>query len=309
VREGPAVRVARSALREARLAPAPFSPYNRRRRTRECPLRAARCDHRRPLRSRVADRGRGAAQGATVGSIPARERALAPEVMEGATMRWSRIALALLALGIPVSLLAAEAPSTASHSTRDRPRRDKVELCHCSRGSSTQCHTLTVGAPAVRAHLAHGDTIGPCAGAGRETACCLPSGCEERVAPALCRRMGGAPFGLCATCGEVICPDSRCIGAVGSCAEAHPTPGCDSLYCCEQICRENPYCCDIAWDDQCADTRCRITLDQSPCCTPDGSCGNTSSSMCIGSGGGRVATCSGDSDGDGVDDACACTWP
>ncbi len=31
----------------------------------------------------------------------------------------------------------------------------KVTLCH-------KGHTITVGAPAVRAHLAHGDTLGPC---------------------------------------------------------------------------------------------------------------------------------------------------
>ena len=34
-------------------------------------------------------------------------------------------------------------------------KQDKVTLCH--RG-----HTITVAEPALKAHLAHGDTIGPC---------------------------------------------------------------------------------------------------------------------------------------------------
>ena len=36
-----------------------------------------------------------------------------------------------------------------------KPDKDKVTLCH--RG-----HTITVADSALRAHLAHGDTIGPC---------------------------------------------------------------------------------------------------------------------------------------------------
>ena len=36
-----------------------------------------------------------------------------------------------------------------------KPDKDKVTLCH--RG-----HTITVADSALQAHLAHGDTIGPC---------------------------------------------------------------------------------------------------------------------------------------------------
>jgi hypothetical protein len=35
--------------------------------------------------------------------------------------------------------------------------QEKVTICH-------KGHTITVGAPAVKAHLKHGDSIGPCYG-------------------------------------------------------------------------------------------------------------------------------------------------
>jgi hypothetical protein len=38
----------------------------------------------------------------------------------------------------------------------------KVTLCHIPPGNPANAHTITVGAPAVPAHLAHGDTLGPC---------------------------------------------------------------------------------------------------------------------------------------------------
>jgi hypothetical protein len=40
---------------------------------------------------------------------------------------------------------------------------DKVTICHVPPGNPANAHTITVGAPAVPAHLAHGDTLGPCA--------------------------------------------------------------------------------------------------------------------------------------------------
>ncbi|HEX2568997.1 MAG TPA: hypothetical protein VH877_05505 [Polyangia bacterium] len=42
----------------------------------------------------------------------------------------------------------------------------KVTICHIPPGNPANAHTITVGAPAVKAHLAHGDTIGPCGGGG-----------------------------------------------------------------------------------------------------------------------------------------------
>ena len=39
----------------------------------------------------------------------------------------------------------------------------KVTICHIPPGNPGNAHTITVGAPAVSAHLAHGDTLGACA--------------------------------------------------------------------------------------------------------------------------------------------------
>jgi hypothetical protein len=38
----------------------------------------------------------------------------------------------------------------------------KVTICHIPPGNPNNAHTITVGAPAVPAHLAHGDTLGSC---------------------------------------------------------------------------------------------------------------------------------------------------
>lgn len=38
----------------------------------------------------------------------------------------------------------------------------KVTICHLPPGNPENAHTLSVGAPAVRAHLAHGDKLGAC---------------------------------------------------------------------------------------------------------------------------------------------------
>ncbi len=142
---------------------------------------------------------------------------------------------------------------------------------------------------------------------GQETACCTSSGCLEAVSPTICSQNGGIPFGLCTTCDQVSCPNPVCIGAEGSCFEAHPTPGCDSLVCCDQICGNDPFCCEVEWDQQCARTQCAATGDEATCCNPEGTCvSGVSSSGCVGSGGETVLECLGDADGDGVDEACVC---
>ncbi len=41
------------------------------------------------------------------------------------------------------------------------PGQQKVTLCHVDQETGEEI-TITVGAPAVPAHLAHGDTLGPC---------------------------------------------------------------------------------------------------------------------------------------------------
>lgn len=38
----------------------------------------------------------------------------------------------------------------------------KVSVCHIPPGNPANAHTIVVGAPAVQAHLAHGDSLGVC---------------------------------------------------------------------------------------------------------------------------------------------------
>ena len=39
---------------------------------------------------------------------------------------------------------------------------EKVTVCHVPPGNPSNAHTISIGAPAVSAHLAHGDTVGAC---------------------------------------------------------------------------------------------------------------------------------------------------
>lgn len=43
---------------------------------------------------------------------------------------------------------------------------EKVTICHIPPGNPDNAHTIVVGAPAVPAHLDHGDTLGECGGGG-----------------------------------------------------------------------------------------------------------------------------------------------
>jgi hypothetical protein len=53
----------------------------------------------------------------------------------------------------------AAGPSLASHEACEPP---KVAICHVPPGNPRNRHTIYVGEPAVPAHLAHGDSRGPC---------------------------------------------------------------------------------------------------------------------------------------------------
>src|SRR6185295_19387348 len=56
----------------------------------------------------------------------------------------------------------------------------KVTICHIPPGNPGNAHTITVGASAVPAHQAHGDTLGACGGEGggavRIVGCINPKG-------------------------------------------------------------------------------------------------------------------------------------
>lgn len=69
--------------------------------------------------------------------------------------RWiAWLGLALL----PVLALIVSAPATQAQGRG----QEKVTICHIPPGNPDNAHEITVGAPAVPAHLAHGDTLGEC---------------------------------------------------------------------------------------------------------------------------------------------------
>lgn len=64
-------------------------------------------------------------------------------------------------LGVPGLL--ALALIVAAPATQAQGRgQEKVTICHIPPGNPANAHEITVGAPAVPAHLAHGDTLGDC---------------------------------------------------------------------------------------------------------------------------------------------------
>jgi hypothetical protein len=54
------------------------------------------------------------------------------------------------------------ARSAASAAPSDSMGVPKVAVCHIPPGNPANMHTIIVGEPAVKAHLAHGDTLGAC---------------------------------------------------------------------------------------------------------------------------------------------------
>ena len=60
----------------------------------------------------------------------------------------------------------------------------------------------------------------------------------------------------CATLASVLCPIcSLTCGdqAAGSCYTPHPNPFCEDLECCLRVCQFLPFCCNVEWDQKCAD--------------------------------------------------------
>lgn len=53
-------------------------------------------------------------------------------------------------------------PNPDEEEPTEPPSSGPVTLCHIPPGNPAAKHTITVGAPAVQAHLGHGDTLGAC---------------------------------------------------------------------------------------------------------------------------------------------------
>jgi streptogramin lyase len=68
--------------------------------------------------------------------------------------------------------------------------------------------------------------------------------------------------------------DDPCVNGTGDCFESNGTPGCDDPACCGLVCAADPYCCDVEWDQLCADQAVDLCqFDPAPECE-GASCGN-----------------------------------
>ncbi|MEY2715242.1 MAG: hypothetical protein RIT24_1585 [Planctomycetota bacterium] len=56
----------------------------------------------------------------------------------------------------------------------------------------------------------------------------------------------------------------------GDCRKPHETPGCVMPECCQLVCKANPLCCEVTWDQACADAA--IELCDGISCPSDGAC-------------------------------------
>lgn len=96
-----------------------------------------------------------------------------------------------------------------------------VTICHFPPGNPANAHTIRVGAPAVPAHLAHGDHLGPCGpGEGR---CGRDGGQQDGGNP----HDGGQPDG------------GMCLPQNAHCDAGTP-PCCSPLSCSNGICSPGP---------------------------------------------------------------------
>lgn len=47
--------------------------------------------------------------------------------------------------------------------------------------------------------------------------------------------------------------NEACLNGQGDCLQPQPSPGCSDVLCCDRICDEDAFCCDVEWDAACAD--------------------------------------------------------
>jgi len=97
--------------------------------------------------------------------------------------------------------------------------KDKVCLCHIPPGNPSNAHQICVGAPAVNAHLGHGDVLGECPTTNPTT--CGGAGDASCGANQFCQR----PAGQCSETAQGVCVDTPacCSGA------SAPVCGCDGV--------------------------------------------------------------------------------
>ena len=69
-----------------------------------------------------------------------------------------------ITVGLLVPLSMFGAPALARSGAAASEYQYRVTICHLTGSKKHPAHTITVGASAVKAHLRHGDHLGPCTG-------------------------------------------------------------------------------------------------------------------------------------------------
>ncbi len=84
-------------------------------------------------------------------------------------------------------------------------------------------------------------------------ACCFGDDCMV-LTPSDCALMKGEYQGDDTTCKDVQCggPPASCDDKAGPCQTANGTPGCDIVDCCALVCQQDSFCCEVEWDELCA---------------------------------------------------------
>jgi len=130
----------------------------------------------------------------------------------------------------------------------------KVQICHRPPGNPDNLHTITVSANAVASHLAHGDSLGPCATQCEAVVCqasdqchdagtCNPatglcsdpakadgSACSDGDA---CTQTDTCQAGACVGSNPLVCPTTTdtCVGGVCTPSPFQPHPLLSSFVC------------------------------------------------------------------------------
>ncbi|MFQ5461767.1 MAG: IPTL-CTERM sorting domain-containing protein [Phycisphaerae bacterium] len=80
-------------------------------------------------------------------------------------------------------------------------------------------------------------------------------------------------------------PPPICGPGAGACDVANGTPGCDDVPCCEAVCAVDPFCCDVQWDQICADESIDICQPIGACCQGAAGCSELNATDCAAAGG------------------------
>ena len=91
-----------------------------------------------------------------------------------------------------------------------------------------------------------GDCLKPHGGPGCTDLICCSTICQ--LDPLCCEEWDGA----CATQADKLCSALCGATAAGNCYAPNPTPSCSDQVCCELVCTIDFFCCQTAWDANCA---------------------------------------------------------